>query len=173
MDCRDFEKDIFLFREISEAQRDALKLHLTSCKNCERFFRDAMQMEGLIKEVARQKIAPANAAKLTSRIMEGVYSQSSPGWMNRAIGFLQNAFTKTALATASTILLITFSVEFFNDAPQANYQHPITSGFAILNSTLFKEETARQRSKTKFFAECTSPFKPQQYLIDCAKSKLK
>ncbi|MBS1557979.1 MAG: hypothetical protein JST69_04555 [Bacteroidetes bacterium] len=173
MDCSDFEKNVILYNEIPEAQQDALKLHLKSCKSCERLFRQTMQMERLVKEVASQKITSANTAKLTSRIMKEIHLQSSPGWLDHAIDLLQNTFIKKALATISTILLVTFSVEFFNDTPPAKYQNPITSGFAILNSTLFKEETVRQRSKTKFFTECISPFKPQQYLIDCAKSKLK
>lgn len=173
MRCSNFEKNIFLFKEASEAQQDALRLHLKNCKSCERLFQQTMQMERLVKEVASQKITSANTAKLTSRIMERIPLQSSPGWLDHALDLLQNTFIKTALATISTILLITFSVEFFNDTPPAKYQNSITSGFAILNSTLFKEETVRQRSKPKFFAECISPFKSQQYLIDCAKSKLK
>lgn len=173
MDCRDFEKDILLFREISEEQKATLKLHIESCEGCAKLFNEVMQMQTIVKEIAVQKIAPANEAKLTSRIMEGIHSSTSISWNDQVMNILQNVFVKIALGGLSTILLITFSAEFFNDTPQIRYQHPITSGFAILNSTLFKEETARQQSKSKFFAECTSPFKPQQYLIDCAKSKLK
>ncbi len=173
MDCKDFENDIFLYWEISEKQKEALKLHLESCANCKTLFNEAMQMEQLVKEVSVQKATPANAAKLTSSIMEEIQLSRAESWVDRINNILQSAFSKIALASASTILLITFSVEFFNDAPKIKTESPITSGFAILNSKLFKEETARQRNKTKLFAECTSPFKPQQYLIDCAKSKLK
>jgi hypothetical protein len=173
MDCRDFEKDILLFREISDEQKEVLKLHIESCSNCKKLFDEATQMETLVKEMAGPRAVPANASKLTSRIMEGIHLSPSLSWSDRILTILQNTFTKMALGTLSTILLITFSLEFFNDAPQTRYENPIASGFTILNSKLFKEETARQRNKSRFFAECTSPFKPQHYLIDCAKSKLK
>lgn len=130
-------------------------------------------MGTIVKAVAAQKIVPNNAAKLTSSIMGKINSSVSLSWGDQALNVLQNAFTKIALGSVSTILLITFSLEFFNDTPQISNKNQLTSGFAILNSKLFKEETVRQRNKTSLFAECTSPFKTHQYVVNCIKSKLK
>ncbi|HCW06497.1 MAG TPA: hypothetical protein DGG95_03920, partial [Cytophagales bacterium] len=69
MECSDFEKDIFLFSEISDEQKVALKLHLENCANCSTLFNEVVKMDRLVKEMAIQEIVPANAAKLTSRIM--------------------------------------------------------------------------------------------------------
>jgi predicted anti-sigma-YlaC factor YlaD len=106
MKCRDFEQEIFLYRELAAIERSAVDDHIKRCDACRELLVRVQQTETFVSNAASSKPQPENFSKLTSNIMQAVGSQQkqSASWLN-------SLFVKYAMVAASLSLVFVFGVE--------------------------------------------------------------
>jgi anti-sigma factor RsiW len=171
MRCEDFEMSIYIYSELSAKEKKRLDSHLETCATCSALFQEVKQVQHLVSGIAEEELIPSNAARLTSGIMSKINAESS-----RTEPFIARLFVRArfALTVLSSVLLITFAVEFFRDSPQTkSIVDDNTNGSIVLNAKHFRENFSRGKATHALFADCKSPFRSNQYYVECIKSKMK
>lgn len=171
MSCHEFEKDLFVYSELSMEEKKRLDSHLTTCTRCATLFAEISQTQSLIHRVAAdEQNLPVHAARLTSTIMRAVVT-AAPTQMS--FGFILSR-ARIAMTICSVVMLIAFSLQFLNDASQPRKSNRVAPpGATIVEAKIFLESLAHRQAKRNLVSECRSPFHSGQYYLDCVKSKLK
>jgi len=174
MSCQDFETNIYIYSELSQKERDQLDVHLQTCLSCTALFSEVKHVQQMVNQVANEKIIPRHAARLTGDIMSGIIQTARPTLLERISAPLLSRESKYALSFLSSVLLLVFCLQSFDDSSQLkiNTNESLTNT-VILNAKLFRENFSHNKEKRALFADCRSPFQSSQYYMNCAKSKLK
>jgi|GEM_PF-1485803 len=172
MNCRDFEKNIYVYPELTEKEKAGIDNHIKSCDQCAKLFRDLQQAQFIVKQIAEYEISPPNDARLTSAIMSRITQPSEPTWLDLVTQFFQNQRLRIALSIASSVLVFFFLFESSHKFIQPKNDMRETSESVILNATAFRQAASKRRNIQQPFAGCRSPFKSNQFFLECAKTKL-
>jgi hypothetical protein len=106
MKCREFEKHVYLFHELSEASQTQLRHHMQGCVNCRVLF---SEVEESIAQFVKGLPAPMyEEPELTRRIMQSIEARKKPAWSELFESF-SISYLRPAL-TAAVILLCGFFV---------------------------------------------------------------
>jgi len=174
MKCNDFERNIYLYAELSDEEKSTLTQHLASCATCHELFEAVKQTGALVQGLADRKRVIRNTAQLTHKIMSGVTRQEKKNflWPWRALP-AKHDFIRYAFALASFFLALGFGFEFFGNTTQNRKDAPEAASI-VLNSSRFREQLSRFREKrrTSALSSCASPLRPGGYL-ECLKNKMK
>lgn len=140
--CKDFEQEIYFYRELTKENKEVLDNHLTSCKQCREIFAIVQQTEALISKTASAKPEPVNSAQLTSNIMQRVGNQQkqNSSWIN-------NMFLRSTMAAASLIIIIAFGVESFSPVGPLTKRYPYRRA-ATLNSASLTKSLLEKKGQT-------------------------
>ena len=169
MNCKDFETNIYLYSELNPLEKNQLDEHLQSCTTCSALFEEVKQAQHFVREIAEDKILPANAARLTSNIMSNVLSNKQREVSLIDLFFSRARFVMTVLSIG---LLIGFAVEFLDVSPPVENKS-MAGASIILVGKEFRANFWSGKVKSPLFAACQSPFRSGQYYWDCVKSKMK
>lgn len=143
MKCKDFEQDIYLYSELSEAGRIRVNTHIQECAECRELFQVVSSAQGLITKASVAKPEVVNHSRLTSNIMQAIQAESSKKSVFAAR--FQQLFLKYSFAVASFALVIFFVAE------QQTYREPeqvMIAGTVTLKSSSVSE-VLHQRGKQK------------------------
>lgn len=148
MKCKDFEREIYLYHELTAAEQEVVKNHLAACAKCRETFAMVQGTEALVSNAAHVKSQPRNAGRLTSDIMQAV-----AGLEEQPVSWFNNLFVRYAMTTASFLLIIAFGVESSstNELPVNQYSIKKT---VILSSVSFQElyRSKKEKSSTSIYA---------------------
>lgn len=172
MGCKNFEENIYTYQELSADEKKLTDAHLTTCASCAALFEEVKAAELLIEQVAKQEVAPPNAARLTS----GIMSKISVDKVNRVSIFTELLLVRAriVLTGLSIVLLVSFAIEFLQDTAQfKTTQSLVVDNSVVLNSKIFRDNFSQGKVKHRLFADCGSPLKLGQTYLDCVRSKLK
>ena len=113
MKCNEFQKLIYLYDEIEEAERQKIQTHLTSCKACHLVYEQVMAERKMLRQVFQ---VPAEAlhhpGALTNRIMAAIKSRQEISVVDRVFQFIQYKPLRYALGMISFLLVLFFLNEF-------------------------------------------------------------
>lgn len=104
MKCKDFEQDIYLHSELSEAERIRVDAHIQKCDACKELFQVVSNTQVLIEQVSLKKPEIANHGKLTSTIMQALNTQEKQSSIN-------GLFFKYGMVAVSLVLIVWFISE--------------------------------------------------------------
>ncbi len=173
MSCKDFEKDIILYTELSAAETNLLQQHLQSCEGCQRLFLEAQAVQRSVESIATGKAGIRNAARLTNQVMEKVAQEKHQGTILETFSeFVRGNFIKYAFATTSLSLIVVFSVQFFSASWQPENQVQNNHAYIKLNSTAFRQYFLQRKGKQISSSACASPFRRTTDYLSCLKNKL-
>jgi hypothetical protein len=172
MRCKEFESDIHVYSELSGEEKKIVDAHLENCASCQALFQEVRHMQNIVGVAAEKKALPLHAAKLTSDIMHKINGNSMWNWRNALASFAQNRSVKFSLSIVSSVLILSFLFELSDSLQQKEFTGKI-EGAVILNARAFREGLSKRKIRLHAFSECRSPFRSNQYFVDCAKGKIK
>ena len=122
MNCRDFEKRIYLYRELSATEIKLMDEHMAQCGSCRAIASGVHHHQQLIEKVRLIKPVIKDPEWLTQRIMNSVEGRERPAsLLNAMASFFDHLFVRYAFGALS-ILLIAF---FFIEQQDMNHTQPV------------------------------------------------
>lgn len=158
MKCEDFEQDIYLYPELSEAEKIRVDAHIQECATCKELFQVVLSAQTLIAKASIKKSELPNHGRLTSNIMQAI--QSKPQKELSFTALLQQSFVKYSFVAASLVLIIAFGVELLSPVESYSKRIPETNT-VTLNSSVFMKAAFERKEK---------PEAAKSSLYACAKS---
>jgi hypothetical protein len=110
MNCREIEKLIYLYNELSIPEREMVDNHVMQCKTCQVRLEEFKRQRVLVRDIAMFSQALKNPGKVTHSIMRAIQSET-PSWDNRVVTWLDTLWVKRSLAAVSLALILLFIVE--------------------------------------------------------------
>ncbi len=107
MSCPDYEKDIWLFDELSLEGQQQLHTHLNSCTACQKLFEEIQSTKGVIQRAKELKPQLQHAAAFTNRVMDRLPAEresTSIIWQR----VLESSWFQNAMRLASLVLIVFF-----------------------------------------------------------------
>lgn len=172
MSCKEFEQRIYVYRELAVDERKLVDAHLQSCASCAAMFAEIKGTLQPVEQVSIEKAVPLNAARLTRSIMSKIASDK----ITRSSIFTELLWGRARLVLTglSIVLLVSFAVEFLEDAAQFKAaQNLVVNNSVVLNSKAFRDNFLQDRVKHSLFADCGTPLKKGQSYLDCLRNKLR
>ncbi|MBL7861894.1 MAG: zf-HC2 domain-containing protein [Cyclobacteriaceae bacterium] len=121
MKCKEAEQLIYLYSELDMDEKRLLDAHVASCQQCGLIATSFGLFGEMLMKARTHEPAPANAAQLTSRIMEQVHSGSYTSRKNHGL-MLPAYWFRVAITITSLILAIAFGIESSVDAYKVSQQ---------------------------------------------------
>lgn len=109
MKCRDFEQDIYLYRELTLPERSGIDQHVKECGDCRKLLKIVLASQSMIVQASQLKAEPENFSRLTHTIMQAVEDSSTQKRFRFEFSF--EGFIKYSLVTASLVLITFFVME--------------------------------------------------------------
>lgn len=106
MKCSEFEEKIYLYDELSTAEKTAIQLHRSKCDTCNAFAEQVILSLTLIRKANTVEAVAKNPHLLTQRIMKSV-TQDKLSLLDRLVMYLDSLFIRYAF-TATSLLLVFF-----------------------------------------------------------------
>lgn len=106
MKCKDFEQEIYGYRELTVLEKKAVDAHVLNCESCRELLTIVQQTAALISSAASVKPRPENFSKLTGNIIQALDKEQkhSASWPN-------SLFLRYAMVAASLSLILWFANE--------------------------------------------------------------
>lgn len=107
MNCPDYEKDIWLFDELSLEEQQQLHVHLQTCVTCQKLFEEIQTSREIIQRAKELKPQLEHAASFTNRVMDRLPAEResmSIIWQR----VLENSWFHNAMRLASLVLIVIF-----------------------------------------------------------------
>lgn len=141
MKCKDFERDIYLYAELSEAERMRVNTHIQQCASCKELFELVSSTQSLIARNSVTKPELVNHARLTSNIMQAVIKQQKQpaSWIN-------SVFVKYAMAAVSLALVISFGAEQLSPVEPLYKRIPAAKTVTLNSASFMKAEFDRKEN---------------------------
>ncbi len=148
MSCSEFEKRIYLYRELSATERKITDVHIAQCELCTALALRVVQQQEMINKARSVKPMLNNPGRLTQRIMNAVERKEKPlSLFNEMTSFLDRLFVRYAFSALSILMIALFYIEQRN----ANQAQPVAKveikQGPILNTSAFLKTHFIRRQK--------------------------
>lgn len=172
MKCSAYEQSIYLWEEISSAEKEIVSKHMETCPTCAELFQQVQLMQQRVSEVSKNKTKAPHAAQLTSRIMQAVHEQQQRSHTTRLTSvFSPFQLVRYACATLSLVLAISFGLEYTHTGTQQKTQITTLEEGVILNSAIIRSSAADRKKRKSIFSTCKTPFTNQLAYKECIKQQ--
>ncbi len=151
MNCSEFEKRIYLYRELTVTEREITDQHIAHCESCSALAAQVFQQQEMVRMVSSVKSTVKDPEWLTQRIMNSVERKEKR--ISRSDGiatFLDSLFVRYAFSALSILLIAFFYVEQQSaDQVQPIAKIEIKEGTVLNTSSFFKSHlNSRQKKET-------------------------
>ncbi len=112
MKCREFEKRIYLYSELTASERKITDDHISQCQSCNALAAQVFKQSQWIRKTSAIQVEAKYPQRLTQRIMnsiEGNGERVRP--LGVIISFLDNLFVRYAFSSISIFLVVFFFLE--------------------------------------------------------------
>lgn len=151
MNCSEFEKRIYLYRELTVKEREITDKHIGHCESCSALAAKVFQQQEIVRKVSSVKSTVKDPEWLTQRIMHSVErKEKRTSRLDGIATFLDSLFVRYAFSALS-VLLIAF---LYTEHKSADQVQPIAKieirEGTVLNTTSFFKSylTSRQKKET-------------------------
>jgi hypothetical protein len=152
MNCKEIEKGIYLYDELTESEKIIVAEHVQQCGACKKLFEAVQLHQSAIHSLARHKPQPENYSRLTSNIMQAIDVQAS---QNVFTEFFEGLFVRYAFVAVSLALVLFFFVEQQVEIPPQQVARTDQSATVVLK-TSGALQNLRNRKETKPLERITS-----------------
>lgn len=169
MKCKDFEREIYLYSELSETERRPVDAHIQECVACKELFQFVASANALVTEVSLVTPQVVNHGQLTSNIMQAL--QIRP--RNSSVLSFKSLFAKSAMVTASLALVTLFVVEQQSRTvlqKRMPVSETVTLNSASLTKAFLDKKEKGEPAKTSLYA-CAKSGDCNNTLIESFKKK--
>jgi hypothetical protein len=180
MSCKECEKLIFLYKELTPEEKRNIDAHLVTCHSCAKIFEQTQQHRIVVQQVLEpvpEKFVNENPF-LTAKIISAIQSKKPESIIGKFLPFLHFPLVRSSMALISVALLVTFSIEIWPAQNIAGlvgrYRQISITETVRLNSQKFHEQIraavkANSRTTTSSFsiAACFNECKENKTDIAC------
>lgn len=167
MKCRDIEKQIYLYNELTEREQKETDEHLKGCESCLRTMKEAILLKSVVTVHQSHSPVMPNQSLMTHRVMNAIAAKQSKGprFWEEVVSSLKVSALRYVMATLSILLVSIFVIESADQGEILQRQE--TSGavlgsktaldLASFHSAFYKKKKTQDRSRTEFatcIAEC-------------------
>ncbi|MBK5277658.1 MAG: hypothetical protein JJE09_02225 [Bacteroidia bacterium] len=148
----EFEKRIYLYRELTSVEKEITDVHIAQCQSCSELATRVFQEQNLISNIGSSKFSVKNSQQLTQRIMNSIErAEKSTSGFNGLITFLDSLFVRYAFSALSILLITFFYMEQQHEGHKAQTINKIEVNHgSILNTSSFlKAHQKRREDKEK------------------------
>ncbi len=150
MNCSEFEKRIYLYRELSATERKITDEHVAQCELCNAIASRVLQQEEMINKARSVKPMIKNPEWLTQSIMNSVEGKEKPvSLFNGMTSFLDHLFVRYAFSALSILLVAWFYTEQQNANPAQPVAKVEIKQGPILNTSAFLKTHLMNRQKSE------------------------
>lgn len=115
MNCSEFEKRIYLYQELTSAERKITDEHIARCESCRAMVSLLLQQQEIIRKAKPLKPVINDPEWLTQRIMNSVErKEKHVSQLDGIKSFLDNLFVRYAFSAISVLLITFFFIEHQN-----------------------------------------------------------
>jgi hypothetical protein len=107
MNCPEYEKDIWLYDELTVEQQQQLNLHLPSCADCQKLFEEIRSTQAFIQRAKEQTPTLQHAGAFTGRVMDQLRQEKKSARSRWLIAF-ENSWLQNTLRLTSLVLIVFF-----------------------------------------------------------------
>lgn len=173
MGCSEYEQSIYLWNEISPAEKEMVNKHLDTCTDCAALFKQVQLVQKQVAEVSLNKTIAPHAAQLTSRVMQAVHNQQKNSLVNRASRLLSPfQLIRYSFAALSLALLISFGLEYIQTGSGQKTQSVKPEESVVLSSAIIRSSIENRKKRKSIFSTCKTPFTDQLAYRECIKQQL-
>ena len=148
MSCPEYEKDNWLFDELSVEEQHQLNTHLDSCADCQKLFEEIRSTDTLIKRAKEQTPQLQHAAAFTNRVMDRLPAEResmSIIWQR----VLENSWFHNAMRLASLVLIVFFIWEQRPTSYQITKLMPRQNDVFLNSIAFIKKYDENRKANTK------------------------
>ncbi len=168
MDCRKCEEMMYLYAELTAADRAEIYGHLANCQSCSAIFAEIRALNAMVSMIAEDKSMPPSMSNLTHRVMEDIASVQPSFTLWSMLWENKLAFS---MAAVSLMLVVTFAQEVLMEDYHVPHKKSLTG--ARLSVSEFKSLATRQKARVFSWSGCRTPLASAQAVKDCMKSHFK
>jgi anti-sigma factor RsiW len=140
MKCKDFEQDIYLYSELTEAAKIRVDVHIQTCAACKELLQIASSAQAFVTKASHLKPEIANHGRLTSNITQAVAKQQT-----QSVSWINSMFLKYAMVAASFALIIAFGVEQLSPVEGPYKRMPVAKTVTLNSASLMKAALDRKQ----------------------------
>jgi len=112
MNCSDFEKRIYLYRELTAKEKEYTDQHIAQCEWCSELATRVFQAQELITKISTQRVDAQDPRQLIRKIMNSIdRTERRVSPLDGITSFLDNLFVRYVFSVASLLLIILFFYE--------------------------------------------------------------
>jgi hypothetical protein len=161
MNCKEIEKNIYLYDELTASEKTIVDEHTQQCAACKKLLEVVLLHQAAIHSLAHHKPQPENYSKLTSNIMQAVSDRQK-----QSVFWINSLVFKYSMAAASFALIVAFGVEQLraNGIPYKEFPSAktVTLTSASFSKSLLERKEKNEVSKTSLYAcvksgDCDNP----------------
>jgi hypothetical protein len=116
MRCEKYERDIYLYDELSPEAREVIDEHVRTCTACRSLLEEVHQQSAWVKHASQPRPAAAQPQRLTNAILAQI-EQPRTSWVTTLLAPLDLLFVRYSLAAVSLGLLVFFVTEQQHGSP--------------------------------------------------------
>lgn len=166
MKCSEFEKQIYLYDELTSHQREEIDAHVSTCSHCMQTLNGVRRMRRVVALHPSETPSLRNHAEMTRRIMDAVgqMQQEKRSLFERMAEYLRQAQMQEQvryyMAVLSVLLIAVFLIEYSNgnEQPKIVKQYQVADPKTELNlasfHTLFLEARTENRKASVEISDC-------------------
>jgi predicted anti-sigma-YlaC factor YlaD len=145
MNCSEFEKRIYLYRELTAMERKQTDEHIAQCDSCRELSTQLFQQQELIRKISTKKMVANEPQQLTRKIMNSVERlEKRKNPLDGIAKFLDSLFVRYALGVISILLIVFYAEQQIADQIQPIAKAEIRQG-PVLNTTSFLKTHMKTR----------------------------
>jgi hypothetical protein len=178
MTCREVEKQIVLFSELTDDEKALVETHVKECSSCKEMLTVAELMNQRVARAAAVLLQVQHPIALTNTIMDGVRQRRHFTWNLTGL-FLSSRepYLKYALAIASLVCIGFFGMEQLDNAAITNSGVIATHAdtrTVVLNKGAFQAALQKHRAVMGplEIIGCANPFRTNQLDEACLRQRL-
>ena len=178
MKCSSIEKQIYLYPELNDREREETDRHVAACASCRKLFERVNDERDVLQKALRIDPVVPDQAALTSRVMSAIHAgnQSNRSILRNLWRDIRQSPLRYAMMALSLILIVTFISEAtipsdrpFTTRIVKNVDHAVTLNSASLYQA--SEAAAGKETRSTFWSvyECIvkCPDPALAYCSDC------
>jgi hypothetical protein len=147
MKCKDAEKQIYLYRELSQQEQLEVDQHVRECASCKQLMQTTQRVEALLKKSADVNPQPKNSALLTQRILSSIKKKEQRSFTSSLFDYLNSYFTRYAFAALSVFLVTVFVSEYSQETVVLRQNVTVMNDGPILDTKEFHQKFYQRKQQ--------------------------
>lgn len=179
MNCEKANKQLYLFTELTDHERDQVIQHMAGCMQCKELAESLEQMNDVIVRIRKVAAEPTDSFVLTNKIMSEVRTSDHKPFRlyETFLRFIESNQVRWTLVGVSMVLIFLFALEQTKSSETKRMYSvalPVSSNTTILNAKNFQTQLNRYREikKADRKKDCKDSFKTSQLNVACLQEKV-